>query len=414
MNRKVGSSSSPQFAIIADDLTGSLDTGLQFHKKGLATVVPLNWRTPAVKSQALSLNTNSRNIPGDEAYLRVYRACRKIKAKGLYKKIDSTMRGNVGKEILAILDARKIAKAVVIPTVPVMGRTVEKGILRVHGIPLLRTPYSKDPFHPIFTSYLPDLLAEETGEAVGYIGLNSVRKGPSFLARRIEGRPERLLILDTVSESDLALIARACELLPGKVLPCGSVGLADHLKIAKIRPQRGKRIKSKGPILIISASRNPRTAEQLKEAREVFSLPLIEPNLRTLAPPKSAARGIHAICAQAFPLFPGEKGVILTTTFQKHLEGQEEAISKFLGRAAASLLKQERFGSLILTGGDLAMGVFTHLSASALRIEDEVLPGIPLSTLAGGPFAHLRLVTKAGGFGEKDAMVKIIQYLTGS
>ena len=31
----------PEFAIIADDLTGSLDTGLQFCKKGLVTLVPL-------------------------------------------------------------------------------------------------------------------------------------------------------------------------------------------------------------------------------------------------------------------------------------------------------------------------------------------------------------------------------------
>ena len=183
------------------------------------------------------------------------------------------MRGNVGKEILAILDARKIPKAVVIPTVPVMGRTVEKGILRVHGVPLLRTPYAQDPFHPILTSHLPDLLSEETGEPVGYIGLSSVRKGPSFLARKIENRPERLLILDTVSENDLEIIAGACELLPGKVLPCGSVGLADKLKIAGIRPNKAKRIKSKGPILIISASRNPRTADQIREARKVFSFP---------------------------------------------------------------------------------------------------------------------------------------------
>jgi uncharacterized protein YgbK (DUF1537 family) len=411
MNRKLGISSGPQFAVIADDLTGSLDTGLQFHKKGLTTSVPLSWKNPSVKGRALSLNTNSRNISGDEAYLRVYRACRKIKAKSLYKKIDSTMRGNVGKEILAILDARKIPKAVVIPTVPVMGRTVEKGILRVHGIPLLRTPYAKDPFHPIFTSYLPDLLAEETGESVGYIGLNSIRKGPSFLARKIASRTERLLILDTVSENDLETIAGACELLPGMVLPCGSVALADKLKIAGGRQTRAKRIKSKDPILIISASRNPRTAEQIREAREIFSFPLIEPNLRALTHPRSAVKGIREICAQPFPLFPGEKGIILTTTFQEHLEGQEEAISKFLGRAAASLLKQRRFGGLVLTGGDLAMGVFTHLSASALRIEDEVLPGIPLSTLADGPFARLRLVTKAGGFGEKNAIVKIIQYL---
>jgi D-threonate/D-erythronate kinase len=414
MNHKLEAFSSLQFALIADDLTGSLDTGLQFHKKGLTTFVPLSWKNPTVNGPALSLNTNSRNIPGDEAYLRVYRACRKIKAKDLYKKIDSTMRGNVGKEILAILDARKIPRAVVIPAVPVMGRTVEKGILRVNGVPLLRTPYAKDPFHPILTSRLPDLLSAETGEAVGYIGLKDVRKGPSYLARKIEDRPERLLVLDTVSDDDAESIAGACSLLPGKVLPCGSVTLADKLKLPGVRPAKTRKIKSKGPILIISASRNPRTADQVGEVRKAFSFPLVEPDLGGLAHPRLIPQEIRNIASQILPLFPKTKGVILTTTFQNHLQGKEENISKSLGRAAAALLKQKRFGGLVLTGGDLAMGVFTHLSASALRIEDEVLPGIPMSTIADGPFAGLRLVTKAGGFGEKDAMVKIVQYLIGN
>jgi len=411
MNHELVPSLDLQFAVIADDLTGSLDTGLQFHKKGLTTFVPLSWKKPSVSGPALSLNTNSRNIPGDEAYRRVYWACRKIKAEGLYKKIDSTMRGNVGKEILAILDARNIPKAVVIPTVPVMGRTVERGILRVHGVPLLRTPYAKDPFHPIFTSHLPDLLSQETGEPVGYIGLKAVRKGPSFLAGKIESRPERLLILDTVSEEDVESIAGACALLPGKVLPCGSVSLADKLKIPGARSARTLKKRSKGSILIISASRNPRTADQVNEVRKAFSFPLIEPDLRGLTHPPSILKEIRNLESRIFPLFPKSKGAILTTTFQNHIEGKEEAISKSLGRAAAVLLKQNRFGGLVLTGGDLAMGVFTHLSASALRIEDEVLPGIPMSTIRDGPFAGLRLVTKAGGFGEKDAMVKIVQYL---
>jgi len=411
MIRKLGVSSGLQFAVIADDLTGSLDTGLQFHKKGLATFVPLSWKNPSAQGQALSLNTNSRNIPGDEAYARVHRACQKIKVGNLYKKIDSTMRGNVGREIQAILDVRKIPKAVVVPTVPVMGRTVEKGILRVHGVPLLRTPYAKDPFHPIFTSYLPALLSRETGEPVGYIGLSSVRKGPSFLARKIESRRQRLLVLDTVFENDLESIAGACDLLPGTVLPCGSVGLADKLRIAGSLPKSSERTMAKGPILIISASRNPRTADQIREAQKVFSFSMVEPDLGRLTHPRLIMDEFPNIESQVLPLFPKSKGAILTTTFQNHLEGKEETISKSLGKAAVSLLKKKRFGGLVLTGGDLAMGVFTHLSALALRIEDEVLPGIPLSTLADGPFAGLRLVTKAGGFGEKDAMVKIVQYL---
>ena len=188
----------PQLALIADDLTGSLDTGLQFRKKGLTTLVPLDWSQPLPRAQALVLNTHSRNLPGDAAYRKVSRICRRLRARSIYKKIDSTMRGNVGREALAILEAQKIAKAVVVPTVPVMGRTVEGGILRVHGIPLLKTPYARDPFHPLWSSRVSSLLEKETGEPVGFIGIQELRKGPEALAARIEKTPARILSLDAV------------------------------------------------------------------------------------------------------------------------------------------------------------------------------------------------------------------------
>src|SRR5512139_2701803 len=100
-----------EFAVIADDLTGSLDTGLQFRKRGLSTVVPLR-KNSRPKGQVLVLNTDSRNLDGDLAYKEVYKACRNVEARFFYKKIDSTMRGNVGLEVLAILEAQKISKAI--------------------------------------------------------------------------------------------------------------------------------------------------------------------------------------------------------------------------------------------------------------------------------------------------------------
>jgi uncharacterized protein YgbK (DUF1537 family) len=107
-------------------------------------------------------------------------------------------------------------------------------------------------------------------------------------------------------------------------------------------------------------------------------------------------------------------GAILTTTFQEHFSGKERAIPASLGKVTARLLGKIRLGGLVLTGGDLAMGVCRELGASALRVEEEVLPGIPCSTLTDGPFRGLRLVTKAGGFGERDALWRITQYLRGN
>jgi uncharacterized protein YgbK (DUF1537 family) len=404
----------PQIALIADDLTGSLDTGLQFRKKGLTTLVPLDWSRPLPRAQALVLNTHSRNLPGDIAYRKVFRICRRLKAGGIYKKIDSTMRGNVGKEVLAILSAQKIPKAIVVPTVPVMGRAVEGGILRVHGTPLLKTAYARDPFHPIWTSRVSSLLEKETGERVGFIGIKEVRKGPSHLAQEIQKTLARLLSLDAVLQSDLKIIARACTLLSGKVLPCGSVGLADELNLSFPRGDKkpGKKILL-GPLLIISASRNPTTADQIEIARDYSLFPLVEPDLSRLTNPRTSGPEAEAAAQHLVEVLSKGDGAILTTTFQKHLPGKETMIPKVLGRATVHLLGKLRLGGLVLTGGDLAMGVCERLSSSALRIEEEVLPGIPCSTLTDGPFKGLRMVTKAGGFGEKDALWRIIQYLRG-
>ena len=191
------------------------------------------------------------------------------------------------------------------------------------------------------------------------------------------------------------------------------LALADELGF----PPKGEKKKKgrvfRGPLLIISASRNPRTAEQIEEVRKHLSLPLLEPDLHHLTDPRWAAREAESISACLREILSKRPGLILTTTFQNHFSGKERAIPAALGKGTARLLRKIRLGGLVLTGGDLAMGVCRELSASALRIEEEVLPGIPCSTLIDGPFKGLRLVTKAGGFGEKDALRRITQYLRG-
>ncbi len=401
----------PEIALIADDLTGSLDTGLQFRKMGLTTIVPLRQDQPRPRAQALVLNTNSRNLPGDLAYRKLYGICSRLQARAIYKKIDSTMRGNVGKEALAILGAKKIPRALIVPTIPVLGRTVERGILRVHGIPVLQTPYARDPFHPLFSSRVPELLHRETEEPVGHLGLKEIRKGPAYLAERIEKSPARLLALDAVLQSDLKSIASACKLLPGRVLPCGSVGLAEEMGPPTDSPRKSGGLGLSGPILIISASRNPTTGEQIRVVRSRARFRLLEPDLARLTNPRMGKLEIESLSKNLREILLKEGGAILATTFQEHIPGKEGIIPKALGKTAILLLKEIQLGGLVLTGGDLAMGVCERLSSSALQIEKEVLPGIPLSLLTDGPFKGLRMVTKAGGFGEQDALWKIIRHL---
>ena len=96
--------------IIADDLTGANDTALQFHLKGANTQIllsdeiePLN----AIGTQTWAISTESRNVETDVAFEKVSKSARmfaeKINPDYIYKKIDSTIRGNIAVEVLAIL-----------------------------------------------------------------------------------------------------------------------------------------------------------------------------------------------------------------------------------------------------------------------------------------------------------------------
>ena len=94
------------FGIIADDLTGACDTGVQFVIRGFSATV---WLDPEDIDDApvdvIVVTTNSRGDSPDTARQKVRHACQRLTQRQttvLYKKIDSTMRGNVGAEVEAV------------------------------------------------------------------------------------------------------------------------------------------------------------------------------------------------------------------------------------------------------------------------------------------------------------------------
>ncbi len=64
-----------------------------------------------------------------------------------------------------------------------------------------------------------------------------------------------------------------------------------------------------------------------------------------------------------------------------------------------------------MTGGDTARGVCRAIKAEAIDIDDEVSPGIPSGVIVGGKQEGLRIVTKAGSFGEETALVDSVLFL---
>ena len=402
-----------RFGILADDLTGALDTGVQFRQKGFATFVPLKFSHSFQHSPVLVLNSDSRNLSGEMAYERIRRICKWVRGRVLYKKVDSTLRGNVGWEIQATLDGLGYRKAMLVPSYPAQGRTVEKGILRVNGIPLHRTSFIKELKNPVTSSSIPDLLKKEIGKDISHIDRKELTQIPTSLARRILQAEERIVLIDANTSNDLRWIARAWILLKDEVLACGSAGLAKEIPVRYL-PFAKKRLKFENvgePFLIVSGSRNQKTLGQLNRVMNRFRFPLVEPDLIRFTHANDCRQEIHRLSNRLFQLLEQYPGAILSTSFQKLLPDQRDSVSTNLGKVVAKVLSRQSLSGLILTGGDMALKACHLLRSSAMRIEGEILPGIPLSSLTDGPFKGLRIVTKSGGFGDQETLIKLARYL---
>jgi len=208
--------------VIADDLTGACDAAVPFALRGLRVRVALDFQGELGAIDVLAISTESRD--GDLASFRkVLDRLLPLRPRILFKKIDSTLRGNVGPEVSAALDAFGCDVAVVTPAFPAMGRVVEAGYLRVDG---------DFGFVPIeLAAYFGDLRA-------------------------------RLALRDAACDAHLDAIVREGLASGGRVLWAGSAGLATALARATQAGSPSALAFSPAPAIFCLGSDHPVTMEQ--------------------------------------------------------------------------------------------------------------------------------------------------------
>src|ERR1035441_306320 len=88
--------------LIADDLTGACDAAVYFARRGYLTAVRLESHGEAPEAGVLAISTESRDLSAAELPRVMDDLAQRLpvsRARILFKKIDSTLRGNVGAEI---------------------------------------------------------------------------------------------------------------------------------------------------------------------------------------------------------------------------------------------------------------------------------------------------------------------------
>ena len=374
-----------RIAVIADDLTGALDTGVQFRQWGYT--VQLTETPEHSTAEVTIINTDTRNKTPQQAYQTTYAVAMKLRNHDIiYKKTDSTLRGNPGPELQAILDATGETRAILTPTYPPTKRRVKDGHLYIAEKPITETEYIHE-YHRK-TSYIPEILDTETP-------INSVKNAANI--------PETgITVIDSETEQDLLRIATKHT----RVI-AGSAGLADALC---------QTLRSPPPVLTVIGSTRTETrrqAELLLERLGAVSIPLNISEALNQTPQKETAqiaknalnKGHDVILTSA----PTQEIIEQTRAEAKRLnitpQELEARITTALAEATESLLTQSLSG-IIVTGGATALAVTKKLGTRNIEILDEVQPGVPVLKLD-----HLPAVTKAGGFGQADTLIQATQYL---
>ena len=420
--------------IIADDLTGANDSGSQFSAKGLSAAVLFDSGLTEAKDlsrvDVVAIDTDSRALSAGRAYEKSRRAAEWLYAAGtrhIYKKIDSSLRGNWGAEVDAVMDVFRPDFAVIAPAFPRMGRTTRNGIHQIDGIPVDRTEMSRDPKTPVTESDLLRILSAQSRRRAHLVSeqeLDRLReKGSEWKRRGVE-----LLVFDAERDEHLGKIARSVAQSGFRVLWVGSAGLAGWLPEALSLTGKssisatGQRAPQRRAdrVLVVAGSQSSVTKRQILRLVETNAVqPLVLDVSAILDPAEWKARR-DGFVEEANKAFASGKDVVITLNSEKrrlnhegwaHRDAALRIVDR-LGELTSRLVAFHPRLGLVLTGGDTARAVCRHLGIGGIRLLEETAPGIPLGQLAG---PHpLYAVTKAGAFGEEDALVKAVNKLKGS
>jgi D-threonate/D-erythronate kinase len=405
---------SVKVAVIADDLTGAADSGVQLVRAGYRTAVAFRGSPvpPADDLDAVAVDTDSRAMSAASAAKLVVEAGHSMRgARVVFKKVDSTLRGPMAAELLAALEATGREVAVFCPAFPDAGRTVSDGVLLVNGVPVHETGFRDDPVTPVLESHLPTLLSAvcPTLATLSTEDLGNAGTVQSVLVN------SNCVVADAGTDAELEALVRAVP-DPASVLWVGSAGLVRAFGVVHAGPRAAEPNETPGStsrVVVVVGSLNSVARKQLEVLlREAYMTP-VALNAAALLddPSKGAMKG--AIAGARSALLDG-RGVVVYSTADRGFEKMAKAeaarrVAEALAEVVTGLSKEDVFDALVLTGGDTAVRVAQRLGATGVLLQGEIEPGVPVGTLIG-PKPY-RVVTKAGGFGDAGTLLKAVQML---
>jgi uncharacterized protein YgbK (DUF1537 family) len=332
----------------------------------------------------------------------------------IYKKVDSTLRGNIAAELQAVLDVTRAEHAVVCPAFPSIKRTVVNGTLLVDGVPVHETGFARDPVSPVTRSDIVDVLRTGSGIAAESVPVADVQQGPTHLAARIQACESRAVVVDACEDKHLRCIADALVLGRDRWVPCGSGGLGAQIPLAFGFSSHPGSVPQapRGPALLAVGSRNEVSVRQLRRTVETLSPPVVSLEPRQFLARAGRPHRVNQVAHEIEGLLQEHNTVLLTSSLSDYAPQMRHIMAPVLGAIVTRVLELRTLAGLFLCGGDVARAVCGDEGIQALRILGDLQPGVIVGEAAGDRYEGLRVITKAGGFGNEDAIVDVMRHFT--
>ncbi len=427
----------PQCVIIADDLTGANATGVLLKKINYNTYTVMNAErlelSKLSESDCIVYPTDSRAAEPSIAYNRVFNVAKLLKNDNILvysKRIDSTLRGNLGRETDALLDALDNgAVAMAVPCFPQANRILVGGYMLVNTVLLHKTEAALDPKNPVRTSSARDIFCSQSVYPVGSLYIKDIMLGKKHLTdeiKELKANGCRIIVFDCISQEDLEIIADSVIESGVKFIAVDPGSFTATIARKLIVPSEKK---SRYKILATVGSVNAVAKIQLDElllAQKVLQVSintkeLVESEERREREINRVVENIlvncenYEICAAVGNgIFPENR--LNFTEYAKRLLCTPEDVSNLINDSLAEityliLSRNPDFRGIYTSGGDITVAVSRKFKTAGIRLLDEIVPLAAYGEFISGEFDGLKVITKGGMAGDKNAMNICIRYL---
>ncbi|GAA4616360.1 four-carbon acid sugar kinase family protein [Saccharopolyspora hordei] len=381
--------------VVADDLSGAGDSGVPFALREMRTLLALE---DIGDAEVFVADTDSRHVAPQTAAERVAAVLRDhADGRVVFKKVDSTLRGNLAAEVGELVAHADGAGVLVCPAAPAMGRTVLGGVVHVNGVPLHHTEaWAAEPGQPP-----ADIASALEPLTVKHVALASIRGDVRALRERLSAllAEADVVVCDAVAECDLHAVVSAGMAAPRQPRWVGAAGLADalaeHLRpgreVEPPKPVHGHALTVVGSASGVAREQAEFLAEHVPHVRRLPVRNLLDANAAALARMSEQVRDAL------------ETGDVVVT-----VDGPvDPSVARRLNTALAEVCAPAASGAslLVLTGGETARAVLSRRGVTGLRLLNELEPGVVLARTEPHP-GHV--ITKAGGFGTRETLHRAI------